>query len=171
MKKTVFTLMLIFVSAMFLNAQSITGKQWWTGVIADDGSEVYIGLSFEKDSSCTLILTADYEIKEDDVPITLTGTVGLPGTYTLKDKDLKLKMSKADAEVDLDYDIKGMDAKTKELMDKQIKDGINGLKNEFKNEMLQGLSKLLHWKVVSVESKQLIMKLVDTGDDLTFVTE
>ena len=170
MKKSVLTIMLVFVSALLLNAQSITGKQWWTKVLADDGSEVYMGFSFEKDQSCTLILSTEYEIKEDGVPITLTGTVGVPGTYTLKDKDLDLNMSRKDAEVNLDYEIKGMDAKTKELMDKQIRDGINELKDEFKNEMLEGLPKLKHLKVVSVKHKELTLKL-DSGDELPFIAE
>ena len=162
--------MLVFVSALLLNAQSITGKQWWTKLLDEEGTPVYVGLSFEKDETCTLLVATEYEIKEDGVPITLSGTVGVPGTYTLKGKDLKLKMERSQAEAELDYEIKGMDAKTKELMDKQIRDDINGLKKEFINEMLNGLPKMQNMKVVSIESKQLTLK-IDAGDELPFYAE
>ena len=81
-------------------------------------------------------------MKEDGVPITITGSVSVPGTYTLNDKDLVMDLDRSKAEVDFDYEIKGMDAKTKAKMDKQIRGELNGMKGEFKKTMLDGMPKM-----------------------------
>ena len=170
MKKTVFTLLLTMVAAVALNAQSLTGKQWCTKLADDDGTEVVVALTFEEDGTCEMLAGTEYEMKEDGVPINLTGMVTVPGTYTLKDKNLKLKLNKRKAVVDLDYDIKGMDAKTKALMDKEIRDEINSLKNEFRDMMLEGMLKLQNLKIVSLKSKELILRY-DGGDEIPFYAE
>ena len=170
MKKAVLTLMLTVVSAIFLNAQSLTGKPWYAKLLDDEGTEIVLTFTFETDGTYELIVATEYEIKEDNVPINLIGGVAVPGTYTRKGNDLKLKPQRNKAEVELDYDIKGMDAKTKALMDKEIRDEINGLKNEFKNEMLDGLPKMQNMKIVSLESKRLILK-DDAGDEIPFYSE
>ena len=125
MKRLFFTLALMFVSAVALNAQSLTGKQWCTKLIAEDGVEVLVALTFDK-----------------------------------------RKM----AEADIDYEIKGMDTKTKSILDKHIKSEINGLKKEFKKVMLNGMPKMHNMKIVSLESKRLIIK-DDNGDEIPFYAE
>ena len=153
MKKSFLILMLMLVSAVVMNAQSLTGKQWVTKLGAEDGIDVIVALAFDNDGTCEMLVATEYEMKEDGVPITLTGSVSVPGTFTLKDKDLTMNLDRKQAEVDLDYEIKGMDAKTKELMDKEIKDEINSLKGDFKKEMLDGMPKMHNMKIVSLESK------------------
>ena len=168
MKKSFLILMLMLVSAVVMNAQSLTGKQWVTKLGAEDGIDVIVALAFDNDGTCEMLVATEYEMKEDGVPITLTGSVSVPGTFTLKDKDLTMNLDRKQAEVDLDYEIKGMDAKTKELMDKQIRDEINGLKGDFKKEMLDGMPKMHNMKIVSLESKKLVLK-DDAGDEIPFV--
>ncbi len=170
MKKTLFTLMLMLASAIVVNAQSLTGKQWCTMLADEDGENVAVALTFEKKGSCELVVGAEHEMKIDGVPITIVGGVTVPGTYTLNDKDLKMNLNRGKAEVDIDYEVKGMDAKTKAAMDKQIRGELNGFKKEFKQTMLDGMPKMNNLKIVSLESKRLIIK-DDDGDEITFYAE
>lgn len=130
MKRLFFTLALMFVSAVALNAQSLTGKQWCTKLIAEDGVEVLVALTFDKDGTCEMLVGSEYQIKEDDVPIDMVGMVTVPGTFSHNGKDLKMDLNRKMAEADIDYEIKGMDAKTKSILDKHIKSEINGLKKK-----------------------------------------
>ncbi len=160
----------MFVSAVALNAQSLTGKQWCTKLIAEDGVEVLIALTFDKDGTCEMLVGSEYQIKEDDVPIDMVGMVTVPGTFSHNGKDLKMDLNRKMAEADIDYEIKGMDAKTKSILDKHIKSEINGLKKEFKKVMLNGMPKMHNMKIVSLESKRLIIK-DDNGDEIPFYAE
>jgi hypothetical protein len=81
-----------------------------------------------------------------------------------------MNLDRGKAEVELDYDIKGMDANTKAKMDKEIRAEIDGLKGEFKKEMLDGMPKMHNMKIVSLESKKLIIK-DDNGDEISFYAE
>ena len=170
MKRLFFTLALMFVSAVALNAQSLTGKQWCTKLIAEDGVEVLVALTFDKDGTCEMLVGSEYQIKEDDVPIDMVGMVTVPGTFSHNGKDLKMDLNRKMTEADIDYEIKGMDTKTKSILDKHIKSEINGLKKEFKKVMLNGMPKMHNMKIVSLESKRLIIK-DDNGDEIPFYAE
>lgn len=159
--------MLMLVSALMLNAQSLTAHQWGTKLADDDGKDVLVALSFEKNGTCELLVGAEHQMKEDGVPIDITGSVTVPGTYTLNGKDLKMDLNRGKAEVEFDYEIKGMDAKTKALMDKQIRGELNSLKGEFKKTMLDGMPKMHNMKIVSLDNKTLVLK-DDDGDEIPF---
>ena len=159
--------MLMLVSAFVMNAQSLTAHQWGTKLADDDGKDVLVALAFDKNGACELLVGAEHQMKEDGVPITITGSVTVPGTYTLNGKDLTMDLNKGQAEVDFDYEIKGMDAKTKALMDKQIRGELNGMKGEFKKTMLDGMPKMHNMKIVSLTSKELILK-IDNGREMPF---
>ncbi len=167
MKKSFLSLLLMFVSVMVLNAQSLTAHQWGTKLADDDGKDVLVALAFDKNGACELLVGAEHQIKEDGVPITITGSVTVPGTYTLNGKDLTMDLNKGQAEVDFDYEIKGMDAKTKKLMDKQIRSDLNGLKGEFKNTMLNGMPKMHNMKIVKLTNKELTLQ-IDNGKEMPF---
>ena len=167
MKKTFFTLMLMLVSAIALNAQSLTDKQWGTKLADDDGKDVLVALAFDKNGACELLVGAHQQMKEDGVPIDITGSVTVPGTYTLNGKDLTMDLNKSKAEVDFDYEIKGMDAKTKAKMDKQIRGELNGMKGEFKNTMLNGMPKMHKMKIVKLTNKELTLE-IDNGREMPF---
>ena len=167
MKKLFFTLMLMLVSVIAINAQSLTAHQWGTKLTDDDGKDVLVMLAFDKSGACELLVGAEHQMKEDGVPITITGSVRVPGTYTLKDKDLTMNLDRGQAEVDFDYEIKGMDAKTKAKMDKQIRNELNGLKGEFKKTMLDGMPKMHNMKVVELTKKELTLQ-IDNGKEMPF---
>ena len=170
MKKSLFTLMLMLVSVLALSAQSLTGKEWYTKLSPDDGGEVFVTLTFEKNGTCEMLVATDYQIKQDGVPISVAGGVTVPGTYTLSDKDLKMNLNRSKAEVEFDYDVKGMNAKTKAIMDKVMKSEFDGMKKEFKDMMLDGMPKMHNMKVVTLESKKLVIK-DDEGDEIPFYTD
>ena len=157
--------MLMLLSAIAVNAQSLTAHQWGTKLADDDGKDVLVVLAFDKNGACELLVGAEHQMKEDGVPITITGTVSVPGTYTLNGKDLTMDLNKSQAEVDFDYEIKGMDAKTKAKMDKQIRGELNSYKGEFKNTMLNGMPKMHNMKIVSLTNKELTLKL-DNGREM-----
>ena len=167
MKKSFLTLMLILMSAIALNAQNLTAHQWGTKLADDDGKDVLVYLTFEKNGTCELLVGAEHQIKEDGVPIDILGSVAVPGTYTLNDKDQTMDLNRGKAEVDFDYEIKGMDAKTKELMDKQIRNDLNSLKGEFKNTMLNGMPKMHKMKIVKLTNKELTLQ-IDNGREMPF---
>lgn len=54
--------------------------------------------------------------------------VTVPGTYKRDGNDLNARFNNGKAKVDIDYEIKGMDAKTKAMLNKEIKGEINTLK-------------------------------------------
>ena len=170
MKKSFFILMLMMLMSTVINAQSLTGKQWCTKLADEDGRDVAVALTFEKNGTCELIIATDYEMKEDGVPINIVGGVTVPGTYTHKDKDLTININKGKAVVEVDYEIKGLDAKTKAELDKQIGAEINSLKKEFKDVLLNGMPKMNKTKIVSLENKRLVIK-DDDGDEIPFYAE
>ena len=167
MKKTIFTLMLVLVSAIAVNAQSLTGKKWCTKIADEDGQEIALIFNFENNGSCQVVMATEEGLKEDGVPIELYAGISIPGTYTLNDKNLKLSLNKGNSTVDIDYDIKGMDAKTKSLMDKQIRQDLDDMKGEFKTMMLNGMPNLDNMKIVSLDNSKLIVTL-SVGVELTF---
>lgn len=170
MKKTILTWMLLLVAALAVQAQSLTGKQWCTVLADDDGEDVAVALTFEQDGSCEMVIAVQQEIKEDGVPITLIAGVTVPGTYRRDGKDLNTRFNKGRASVDVDYEIKGMDAKTKSLMDKEIRSEINDLKKEFKKVLLDGMPKMDRLKIVSLDAKKLVVKNTD-NQEIPFYAE
>ena len=153
MKKIIFTLILTLVTALAVNAQNLVGKQWCTVLNDEDGEGIAVALTFEKNGSCEMLIAAQQEIKEDGVPI-----------------DLNNQFNNGKAKVDVDYEIKGMDAKTKSLLNKQIKGELNTLRAEFKKALLGGMPKMDNLKIVKFESKQLVVKNSD-NQEIPFYVE
>ena len=170
MKKIVFTWMLVLVTALAVHAQSLTGKQWCTVLNDEDGEGIAVALTFEKNGTCELLIAAQQEMKEDDVPITLTAAVSVPGTYKRDGNDLNTRFDKGKAQVEVDYDIKGMDAKTKAKMDKEIRSDLNATKKEFKQVLLDGMPKMDNLKIVSLDRKRLVVKN-DDDQEIPFYAE
>ena len=96
--------------------------------------------------------------------------VTVPGTYKLDGKDLNNQFNNGKAKVEVDYEIKGMDAKTKALLNKQIKGELNTLKAEFKKGLLGGMPKMDNLKIVKLESKKLVLKN-DDNQEIPFYDE
>lgn len=159
--------MLVLVSVMAVNAQSLTGKKWCTKIADEDGQDIALILNFENNGSCEVVLATEQDLKEEGVPIELFAGVNIPGTYTVNDKDLKLNLNKGKTTVNIDYDIKGMDAKTKSLMDEQIKSELESIKGEFKKMMLDGMPSLDNMKIVSLDNSKLVVTL-SVGAEVTF---
>ncbi|MBQ6761921.1 MAG: hypothetical protein IJP49_04145 [Bacteroidales bacterium] len=170
MKKIFFTGMLMLVTALAIHAQSLTGKQWCTVLNDEDGQGIAVALTFEKNGSCEMLIAAQQEMKEDGVPITLVAGVTVPGSYKRDGNDLNNQFNNGKAKVDVDYEIKGMDAKTKALLDKQIKGEISSLKTEFRKVLLGGMPKMDNLKIVSLDSKRLIVKN-DDNQEIPFYAE
>lgn len=109
-------------------------------------------------------------MEEEGVPITLVVGVTVPGTYKRDGNDLNTQFNNGKAKVDIDYDIKGMDAKTKAMLNKEIKGEINTLKKEFKQVLLDGMPKMDHLKIVSLDSNRLVVKN-DDNQEIPFFVE
>lgn len=124
-------------------------------------------MNFENNGSYEVVLATEQDLKEEGVPIELFAGVNIPGTYTVNDKDLKLNLNKGKTTVNIDYNIKGMDAKTKSLMDEQIKSELESIKGEFKKMMLDGMPSLDNMKIVSLDNSKLVVTL-SVGAEVTF---
>ena len=164
MKKILLTWMLMLVTALAVNAQNLVGRQWCTVLNDEDGQGIAVALTFEKNGSCEMLIATQQEMKEDGVPITLIAAVTVPGSYKRDGNDLNNQFDNGKAKVDVDYEIKGMDAKTKALLNKQIKGEISTLKAEFKKVLLGGMPKMNNLKIVKLESKQLVVKNGDNQE-------
>ena len=162
--------MLMVVSAMFVNAQSLTGKQWCTVLNDEDGQPLALAITYQTNGTCEVIFASEQEMKEDGVPITMYAQVTIPGTYQLNGKDLKMNLEKGKAQSDVDYEIKGMDAKTKAKMENVIGSEVESMKKEFKKIILDGMPKMGNMTVVKLESKRLILKN-DDGHEIPFYVE
>ena len=103
-------------------------------------------------------------IEHKDNTILFCRTLSVPGTYKRDGNDLNTLFNKGKAEVEVDYEIKGMDAKTKALLDKQIKAEISTLKKEFKQLLLGGMPKMDHLKIDSLDGKRLVIKNTDSQE-------
>ena len=163
MKKFVFTWMLMLVTAMAVHAQSLTGKQWCTVLNDEDGEGIAVALTFEKNGSCEILIATQHDMEEEGVPITLVVGVTVPGTYKRDGNDLNTRFNNGKAKVDIDYEIKGMDAKTKAMLNKDT------LKKEFKQVLLDGMPKMDHLKIVSLDSNRLVVKNDDQQEIPFFV--
>lgn len=170
MKRLIFTLLLLLVTALAVHAQSLTGKQWCTVLNDEDGQGVAVALTFEKNGTCEMLIAAQQDMQEDGVPINLVAGVTVPGSYKRDGNDLNTRFNNGKAKVDVDYEIKGMDAKTKALLDKQIKGEIKTLKTEFKQVLLGGMPKMDHLKIVTLDSKRLVVKNED-NQEIPFYAE
>ena len=170
MKKILFIWILLLVTALAIHAQSLTGKQWCTVLNDEDGQGIAVALTFEKNGTCEMLIAAQQEMKEDNVPITLIAGVTVPGTYKRDGNDLNTRFNNGKAKVEVDYDIKGMDAKTKALLNKEIKGEISTLKKEFRQVLLGGMPKMDNLKIVTLEAKRLVVKN-DDNQDIPFYVE
>ena len=159
LKRIIFTFLLALVTALAVHAQSLTGKQWCTVLNDEDGQGIAVALTFEKNGTCEMLIATQQDMKEDGVPINL-----------LNDEDLNNQFNNGKAKVDVDYEIKGMDAKTKSLLNKQIKGELNTLRAEFKKALLGGMPKMDNLKIVKLESKQLVVKNSD-NQEIPFYAE
>ena len=164
MKKILFSWMLMLVTALAVYAQNLTGKQWCTVLNDEDGQGIAVALTFEKNGTCEMLIAAQQGMEEEGVPITLIAAVTVPGTYKLDGKDLNNQFNNGKAKVEVDYEIKGMDAKTKAMLAKEIKGEISTLKKEFKQALLGGMPKMDNLKIVKLESKQLVVKNSDNQE-------
>ena len=160
----------MLVTALAVNAQNLVGKQWCTVLNDEDGQGIAVALTFEKNGTCEMLIAAQQDMKEEGVPINLIASVTVPGTYKLDGKDLNNQFNNGKAKVDVDYEIKGMDAKTKALLDKQIKGEIRSLKQEFRQVLLGGMPKMDRLKIVKLDSKRLVVKNED-NQEIPFYAE
>ncbi len=55
--------MLMLVSAIAINAQSLTAHQWGTKLADDDGKDVLVALAFDKSGACELLVGAEHQMK------------------------------------------------------------------------------------------------------------
>lgn len=167
MRKTLFTLMLMLVSALAVNAQSLTGKQWCTMIPDEDGSEIALEMTFENNGACVVKIVAVEEMKEGDMKMNIGVEVDVHGTYKLNSKDLKIDLAKEKAKVDIDIDIEGVDDQTKAMMTSMIKPELEKGKDEAKKELLKVLPDLDNATVVSLDNHRLVLA-DQSGKELTF---
>ena len=167
MKKTFFTLMLMLASALAINAQSLTGKDWCTMIPDEDGSEIALEMTFENNGACVVKIVAVEEMKEGDMKMNIGVEVDVHGTYKLNGKDLKIDLAKEKAKVDIDIDIEGVDAQTQTMMKSMMKPELEKGKDEAKKELLKLLPDLDNATVVSLDNNRLVLA-DQSGKELTF---
>ena len=167
MKKTLFTLMLMLVSAFAINAQSLTGKEWCTMVPDEDGNQIAFEMKFENNGTCEIELAAVQDMKESGMKMSIAVELEVPGTYKLNGKDLSLNLNRGKAKIDFDFDFEGVDDQTKAMMMAMIKPELEKGKAEAKEEMFKVVPNLSNMKVVSLDNHRLVLA-DETGAEMTF---
>ena len=167
MKKTLFTLMLMIASALAINAQSLTGKEWRAMIPNTDGTKVALELTFENNGTCEAEVVAMEDINEDGMSMTISVEVEIPGTYTLNGKNLNINLNKDKATIDFDFDFKNVDAQTKAMLKNMMKAELDKSKIEAKNEILDDMPPMDNMKIVSLDSSKLVIA-DSTGEEMTF---
>ena len=172
MKKSFFTLILMFVASMALHAQSLTGKQWCTMIAQEYGPEAAIAFTLEEKGTGEFISAIEGEIEDSEVNLLFNLSVNLvvPITYQLDGKDLNVTFDKDKAEVELDYRIVGDETETKAEFEKEFTAEIDNTKLQMKEGLLSIIANLTNMKIVSHEDKRLIVKDND-GNEITFYCE
>lgn len=165
MKKTLFTLMLMIASALAINAQSLTGKEWRAMIPNTDGTKVALELTFENNGTFEAEVVAMEDINEDGMSMTISVEVEIPGTYTLNGKNLNINLNKDKATIDFDF--KNVDAQTKAMLKNMMKAELDKSKNEAKNEILDDMPPMGNMKVVSLDNHRLVLA-DSTGAEMTF---
>ena len=169
MKKTIFTLMLLFASALAINAQSLTSNAWFTMIDLAEEEKAAFVINFNDDGTCAIAIGADQVMNEEGMKMTIAMTAKVPGTYTLNGKDLNMNLDNDNATVDIDYEIEGIDASTKKMMDAMIKPELEKQKPEIKKMILGSLPKMNNLKVVTVSKEKLVLADAATDEELTFM--
>lgn len=167
MKKTIFTLMLVLVSAFAINAQSLTGKEWCTMIPDEDGNQIALELKFENNATCEIEVAAVQDMKESGMKMSIAMEYDIPGTYKLDGKDLNINLDKGKAKIDIDVDFEGVDAQTKAMMMQMIKPELEKGKAEAKKELFKVLPDMGNMKVVSLDNHRLVLA-DSTGAEMTF---
>ena len=166
MRKTFFTLILMLASVLAINAQSLTGKVWFTNISIDQNESCLV-LCFEDDGSCAVAVGADQVMNEASMKMIISLTAKVNGTYTLDGKDLKMVLDKENADFTVDYDVEGVDAKIKDLMDASIKPELEKQKPMLKTMVINSIPDMGHLKLVSLSNVELVLANED-GEELTF---
>ncbi|MBP5688902.1 MAG: hypothetical protein J6X22_09730 [Muribaculaceae bacterium] len=167
MKKTFFTLMLMLVSAVVINAQSLTSNAWMT-VLPIEDVESGLVINFKTDGTCVLAMAFDEtEDLGSGMKMTIQMTVMMPGTYTLNDKDLNVIFDRDNAETEIGYEIAGVDDATKKMMDSMLKPELEKQKPELTKQLLGMLPDMNNMKVVSVSNEKLVLA-DEGGNEMTF---
>ena len=167
MKKTFFTLMLMLASALAINAQSLTGKDWCTMVPDEDGQQIALEMKFENNAACEITIATVQDMKESGMKMSIAIELDIPGTYKLDGQDLSVNLNNEKAKNDLDVDIEGVDAQTKAMMIQMIKPELEKGKAEAKKELIKMLPNMGNMKVVSLDNHRLILA-DSTGAEMTF---
>ena len=167
MKKIFFTLMLMLASALAINAQSLTGKEWCTMVPDEDGSEIVLEMTFENSGVCVVKIVSVEDMKEGGMKMIIAAEVDVHGTYKLNGKDLKIDLAKEKAKVDIDIDFEGVDEQTKAMMENMMKPELEKGKDEAKRELLKVLPALENAKIVSLDNNRLVLA-DQSGKEMTF---
>ena len=166
MKKIFFAFMLMLASVVAVNAQSLTGKVWFTNSSIDQDESSFV-LFFEDDGTCAVAVAADQVMAEAGMKMTISLTAKVNGTYTLYGKNLKMKLDNENVDFTVDYDIEGVDASTKKMMDSMIKPELEKQKPMLKNEVLKSIPDMGNLTVVSLSNDELVLANED-GEELTF---
>ena len=167
MKKAFFTMMLMLASMLALNAQNLTSNPWYTMLPLDDEELVFM-LNFNDDGTCAIAMAADQVMDEDEMKMTISFTAKVPGTYTLNGKSLKMTLNEDKADVDIDYEIEGIDAATKKMMDSMLKPELEKQKPELKKQIFGGMPDMGNMTLVSVSTDKLVLA-DENGEEMTFM--
>ena len=162
MRTKFLVLMLMLVTVLSTQAQSLTGKNW-NAPLDEDGA-VMMTMRFETDGTCGTSINMSQEVSDG---ITILFMINVPGTYTLSGSSLVINNNKEMGILDFDLDIKGVDESTKEMMKNMLAEQIAKSTPALKDQILESLDDLSELTITSLTSTSLVM-VDSTGEEKAF---
>lgn len=167
MKKTFFAIMLMLASVVALNAQNLTGHPWLMSPSFDDGAMLV--LNFDDNGNCVMAVSGEESEDESGMKITFNIAIALPGSYAVNGNKMRLDFDPDNVDVNIDYDVEGVDAQTKKMLDSMLKPEIEKLKPVMTKEMLKEIPNLISGELtISLSSGKLVL-ISNDGNEVSFV--
>lgn len=144
-------MLLMLVVAMFMQAQSLTGKDWITSIPSEDGTDALMFMSFDENGDCAVGLAIDQtETDGDGSQTTITYHIFVPGTYTLKNNVITSHYNKSKTSLDIEVDAHG-----NEMMASIIKSEMEKIKDSLKEAFLSDIPESDTLTITELTDEQL----------------
>lgn len=160
-------LLVMLAAVIASQAQSLTGKHWFADM-SDKENEIGLTMTFDTNGGCAANVALKH-VEEIDggVDLVIHFVMKVPGTYTLKGKQVSMKFDQKKAKYDLVADFKGVDEATKQMLKGMVQPELDKIKPQLTDELIESLPTNDSYEITKLTDKELQF---DGGFDLVAVS-